>query len=99
MAFNYGRAFEALLERFAGLAEEAAVVFPDGESGCSADWGDKLRGAGKRLWVAYLVYLAGWREKEVSSPLDRFATDRAVLTLNGWTGGRIPCILTYARFG
>ena len=69
-----------LLERFAGLAEEAAVVFTDGESGCSADWGDKLREAGKRL---YAVYLAGWREKEVSSPLDRFATDRAVLTPPG----------------
>jgi hypothetical protein len=49
MAFNYGRAFEALLERFAGLAEEAAVVFTDGESGCPAVWGDKLREAGKRL--------------------------------------------------
>jgi hypothetical protein len=46
---GYGTAFEALLERFAGLPEEAAVVFTDGESGCSADWGDKLRGAGKRL--------------------------------------------------
>jgi hypothetical protein len=46
---GYGRAFEALLERFAGLLEESAVVFPDGESGCSADWGDKLRGDGKRL--------------------------------------------------
>ncbi len=77
---GYGTSFEALLAHFAGLPEEAAVVFTDGESSCSADWGDRLRVAGKRL---YVVYLAGWREQGIGSPLDRFATDRAVLTLPG----------------
>ena len=53
------------------------MIFTDGESNCSPNWGDRLAAAGKRICVVYLAE----REKEASSPLDDFAADRAVLRI------------------
>ena len=73
-----GTSFEAVLQHFARQPEEAAVIFTDGLSDCSPEWGDRLRVAGKRIYVVYLV-ANDVPSELVSSPLDAFAVDRAIL--------------------
>ena len=73
-----GTSFEAVLQHFAGQPEEAAVIFTDGKSHCSPEWGDRLKVAGKRLYVIYLVS-RDTPPESVHSPLDAFAVDRAIL--------------------
>ena len=75
---GFGTSFEAVLRHFARQPEEAAVIFTDGLSDCSPGWGDRLRVAGKRIYVVYLV-ANDVPSELVSSPLDAFAVDRAIL--------------------
>jgi len=75
-----GTSFEAMLKHFGQQLEEIAVVFTDGISSCSPEWGTRLTVAGKRLYVVYLA-LRGTQAEQIRSPLDAFASGRAVLWL------------------